>query len=258
MILAQTIVDLCKSALDSEGGNRYEWDLDFKPAIQSAQDYAVTTFNSIFAKNKLSEENLRELMRMKIWWTSCYSRVAYDSTKVGENLWTIVSVNPKCTYKQNPDDIAGVPVVYVGQQESQYMPDKSFLHSNYSAKRLTREQWAEKERNPFMAGNPFVTCTDVMEYAYVNFTDYTGGYTLVNNEFEIEIAPAIPNEYIGISYLIVPNTVSLATDYLEFPEVMTNFLMNKTLFFLAYKQNDQTTLATMSNKDEKTLTELFS
>ena len=251
MILVSDIVSKITSAIDSEDSDRYLFQQDFLPAINYAIEYSVSVFNSIFAKDKLSEEVLKEIMRVRCFQATHYSRVAMDETIIGDKLWSIVSVMPKCTY-------VGTGVSGSIVTETIYLPNVSFLSSNYYAKRLTREQWGEKNKNPFMAGNPYTICSDLIEYAWTNFADYTGGYTLTNSQFEIEISPAVANQVVAISYLKKPTTIAAITDTLDFPEIMNNFIVSSALKFLSFKQNDNSTLYSVSDRDEQTLTKLFS
>ena len=52
MIAVQTVVDRMKSVLDAEGSDRYLFDQDFKPAINSAIDWLVAVFNAAFSDKK--------------------------------------------------------------------------------------------------------------------------------------------------------------------------------------------------------------
>jgi len=63
MIPVQAVVDLMKAEIDSEGSERYLFDQDFKPAINSAIDWLVFVFNRAFENNKFSGEHLNDLIR---------------------------------------------------------------------------------------------------------------------------------------------------------------------------------------------------
>ena len=92
-----TITSQLASALDAENSQRYTDNEDFIPAINYAIDYVTIAFNSIFSQKKLSEEVLKELTYVKVWQASLLSRVAFDSVKVGMDLWSILAIYPKCS-----------------------------------------------------------------------------------------------------------------------------------------------------------------
>ena len=54
MIAVATLDELIRSRLDAIGSDRYLFDQDIKPAINSAIDISVAMFNAAFASNKLS------------------------------------------------------------------------------------------------------------------------------------------------------------------------------------------------------------
>lgn len=251
MIYCQTIVDLCNSVLDAEGSQRYIWNRDFKPALTSANNYLVSIFNAAFAANKLSEESLRELTYAKVWQTSLHSRFTFDSKIVGYEIWTILAIYVKIT------TIPTTNVLAPATNESVYKPLISFRDSNYSCKRLTAEEWAMRNKNPFMAGSSLITCEDLKEYGFTDFTDYTGGYTLVNSKYEIEISPAIPGELIAVRFLAVPTPPSLITDNLQFPPSLTNLMVQLTMRFLSQKQGDDFNYK-VSDKEIQQLTQMLS
>ena len=95
MIPVQTIVDRCNFALDAEGSGRYLFEQDFKPAINSSIEWLVAVFNRVFAEKKLSEENLRELIKTRVFLASAFSRLNLDKDSLdGDSLWTILRVMP--------------------------------------------------------------------------------------------------------------------------------------------------------------------
>ena len=249
MISYATIESKLISALDAEGSQRYNFADDYRPAVNYAIDFAVSVFNSVFSQNKKSEEILAELSRVRIWRASQYSRFAFDSTIVGDQLWSILAVIPNPT-------TTGASTGAV-TDEGQYEPLMSFLSGGYPCKRLTPEQWIEKDRNPFMPGNPYNTCDETIQYGYVAFADYVGGYQLVNNAFEIEVSPNVANQFVAVRYLRKPVSVSIITDNIDFPEVMTNFITEQALKFISFKQNDNTNLYSVTSKDIMTLSNLF-
>lgn len=249
-ILYSTITQQLASALDSEDSQRYTDNEDFIPAINYAIDYVTLAFNSIFSQKKLSEEVLKELTYVKVWTASTLSRIAFDSTKVGMELWSILAVYPKCS------TIGGGTVVPT--KESVYMPTLSFTDGNYVAKRLTLEEWTERNRNVFSAGSPLINCSELIEYGYINFANYTGGYTLSNNPFEIGISPSVSGQKVAIAFLKKPTKVSTTADSIEFPDVLLNLFVATSLKFLSIKQNNKNTLMQVSMMDTESIIKMLS
>jgi len=231
-IQVQEIVDRCNMMLDAENSDRYLYEQDYRPAINSAIQYVVSAFNSAFEQNKLSPESLKELVRTRVWQASTYSRVAFDATIVGDNLWSVLAVYPKCT------TIPTSPTIAAAADESVYRSDVSFRDSNYSCHRMTSEGWTQRNLNPFVPGSSLITCDDLVTYAYLDPCDYTGGYTLTNNEFEFEISPSVAGELVAIRYLKLPVETTAIGDTIEFPQSLTNMIVDKTLYYISVKQGE--------------------
>lgn len=251
MILIQTLVNRIASALDAENSDRYTFDRDYKYAINYASEYAVMLFNSIFAQKKYTSESLRELNRTLVFQTSQYSRVAFDSSVLGFPVWTIVGVYPEPEIK-----FAGV-LPTAPSDSSTYLSTASYIKSYFSCKRLTHEEANSNRLNPFMPGNEISTCSDLKEYGYIDFSDYTNGYNLLGNKFEIEVVPEIPMEAVAVSVLKYPSQATLITGSIEFPESMTSFLVDNALKFISFKQGDNTNLYTTTQVDINNLAKLF-
>ena len=79
MIPVQNLVDFMKFELDAEGSDRYLFDQDFKPAINSAMNWLVSVFNRAFENDKLSSENLRDLIKTRVWVANNFSRIKFFS-----------------------------------------------------------------------------------------------------------------------------------------------------------------------------------
>lgn len=249
MISVQSVVDKMKSALDAEGSDRYLFDQDFKPAINHSKDWLIAVFNKAFADRKLSEEVLRELIISRIYQTNSFSRVSINLS--GDSVWSILRVNPE-------------PVVYpessitqtTNSYESFHRSDLSYIKSNYSAKRLTLEQWEENRNNVFEAGNESLL-NSFKSYAYLNASNYNSDSYNASSH-EIEVRPEVPNELIGVSYLRYPTDVSVITEDLPFPKNLTELIVQKALNFISFKQGDATNLNSVTSKDISILTQLMS
>ncbi len=248
MIPVQTIVDRVTSILDAEGSDRYLFDQDFKPAINLTKDWVVAVFNKAFADKKLSEENLKELIQTKIWTTSTFSRVRIDPSVV--NVWTILGIKPKPTVHP----LLSIPTAGVNPDTSTLETGVSYISSDFSARRLTIEEWNENKNNIFEAGNNIVT-TSFTEYAYLNYGDYSSSTYTTSGE--IEIRPNIPTEFVGITYLRYPADVSSIGDNIEFPETLVTLIVNKVLNYISFKQGDKTNLFSVSGAEVATLAKLM-
>ena len=248
MIPVQTIVDRVTSILDAEGSDRYLFDQDFKPAINLSKDWVVAVFNKAFADKKLSEENLKELVKTKVWTTSTFSRINIDPSVI--NVWSILGIIPKPTVYP----AASIPTVGVNPDTSTLETGVSYISSEFSARRLTIEEWNENKNNVFEAGNNILT-TSFTEYAYLNQGDYSStNYTTAG---EIEVRPSVPTEFVAITYLRYPLDINVIGDSIEFPQTLTDLIVNKVLNYISFKQGDQTNLFSVSGSEVATLVKLM-
>jgi len=250
-ISVQEIVNRATSALDAEGSDRYRFDQDFKPAINYAIEWSVSAFNDAFAQNKLSGESLKELNKVGIWQTNNFSRLAFDEAAVGSKLWTIIAIYPKPTvypYK--------APVVNQNPVLSEFVKDLSFVKSEYAAKRLTQEEWNDNVKNVFMPGN-IKLGGELTDYAYLDSVNYSSTSYTNPGIFETEIRPSVANEYVAMAYLVKPTAVSQISDSVQFPESMTNIIVEKALNFISYKQGDGTNLYGVTSADINRLVALM-
>jgi len=101
MIPVQDIVNRVASMLDAEGSDRYLFDQDYRPAINSAKDWVLAVFKKIFSEKAISEESLRELVVIRVFQTSSFSRIALEQPTLGDEIWSILSVNPKAVTYPN-------------------------------------------------------------------------------------------------------------------------------------------------------------
>ena len=140
------------------------------------------------------------------------------------------------------------------EEQSFYRKDLAHLDSDKSAKRLTIEEWAKNKGNPFRAGNTVLpeNC-DHINFAYLNYADYSATEVPYSVPREIEIRPSVANKIVTIFYAKKPSLIVAATDTIEFPGFFQNWIHQKVLFFLSIKQGDQTTLATISNAEIQNL-----
>lgn len=251
-VLVQTIVDRINSKLDAEGSDRYLFDKDHKYAINETMEQLVTMFNQAFGENKLTPEALRELVKIKVWQTSMYSRVSMSTVDMGHPLWSIIAVYPEPTLNKN---VSGS--LEIDPAKSKIRKDVSFISSTKSAKRLTHEEWNQNSENVFMPGNTILQGA-LKEYAYLDFGDYTSNtYTGLPAKIEITIRPKLAQKLVAIAYLKYPKQVLLITDVIEFPESLTNLIVDMSLKNMSYKMGDGTTTFQITTQNISTLVNLI-
>lgn len=252
MIPVQNVVDLMRFELDSEGSDRYLFDQDFKPAINSAIDWLVFVFNRAFENNKFSGESLTDLIRTRIWVANNFSRINFNPAVVGDNFWSYLGIHPE------PEvyPAGSIPPALPNDYTSLFIPNVSFVGSKYTAKLLTLEKWNENQDNVFAPGNGTLLQDGLKTYAYNTTVDYSSAapYTTAG---EIEIRPAVPGQFVGITYLKTPTKVNLISDNIEFPDSMSTLIVRKSLNFISTKQGDQTTLYAVTERDVMSLIKLI-
>lgn len=251
MIPVSDIVTRVQAILDAEGSDRYLFDQDYRPAINSAKDWVVSVFKAIFADKSVSEESLRELVVSKVYQTSGLSRINLSQGLLGDEIWSILSVNPEAVTYPNQTI---TPVA--NQYTSLYRSDLTYIESEFSAKRSTIEEWENSKTNIFQAGNPMVL-NGYKTYSYLNTINYTSSNYNAGAS-EIEISPKLENKLVGIRYLKYPNNVSLLSDNLEFPRSILELIVQKSANFISFKQGDQTNLYSVTKGDINTLIQLMS
>lgn len=250
MIQVQEIVNRGLSILDAEGSDRYIFNRDFKPAINDTIEWLVSAFNKVLSENKLSEEALSDLTKTKIFQANQFSRIFIDESQLGHKVWSLLAVMP------DPEVYPSAqPPAQATPERSVYRPDLSFVKSSYSADRITVEQRNENRENVFMPGNETLQ-NKLKTFSYVSAFNY-GSSNYAQNK-EIEILPSVAGKFVAISYLKRPNLVSVVTDTVEFPESLTNVIVQKMLNFVSTKQGDRTNLFSISDKETRTLIQLMS
>ena len=252
-ILVQEVNNRMLSRLDAENSDRYLFQQDIMPAINGAQEWIITALNPFFSSKKFSSEGLREITYTQIWQTNKFSRISFDSTQMPGPLWTILGVYPKpITNKQ-----AG-SIQQTDPSLSVLRKDLSFISSAESAQRLTAEDWNINSNNIFKAGNTILTA-ELGYYGYRDFSNYTStSYSGGTGLREICIRPDVPNELVAVEYLKYPTQTTLITDSLDFPESMTEFIVERALEFISYKMGDNTSIFQISEMETKRLLSLLS
>ena len=237
MISVQTVVNRLEAVLDAEGSDRYTFGEDYKSAINSSVEWLQAVFNKAFADKKLTEEDLRELIKVAIFQTSQYSRIHLD--QINDSIWSLLRINPE------PVTVPASPTLIpqVNAYDSFVRTDVTYIKSIESAKLLSLEEWEENVNNIFTAGNQTLL-NSFKSYAYLSYADY--GYGVGP---EIEVRPEIPLQYVGVTYLKYPTPVAAITDNIELPKSLINLVYQKAANFISYKQGDQTNLYAVTDKD---------
>lgn len=260
-ITAQSIIDKVRQALDAEEAPTspqlgYYDDLkDIIPNINNAIDWLVGTSVSYLEEKKFQSELLRELIQTKIWQASINSRIALTTQlargSAGVEIWTILNVYPKPTVApRNPVTVSPTP------PNSVFRPDVSFISGDRTAKRLTFQEWNKNRGNPFQSGNLIFqenNAPDLVDYAYLNASDYTStNYVLSGTApviWEIEIRPSVASQLVGVTFVAIPSKITANGQSIQFPEMASNLLYEKTLRLISIKQGDKTNLATLTDEE---------
>jgi len=247
-ILVQDVIDRMRASLDAEGAEHYSDTLDLIPAINNAVVWLVSVINSTLGHKKLGEEIFRDLTETSVFETSINSRISLDVFPF--EVWTILAIYPKPT---TADTGAALPPA-VTDKQSRHMPNLYHESSDYSAKRLTVEEWSINKNNPFEAGNTITiaTCPDLVGYAYLDPSNYKPDSALTI-EKELEVRPAVPKENVTIYYVRKPVVALTVGDSIPFPDTVFPLILEKGLQYVSFKQGDQTTLYGVTGMDIKQL-----
>jgi hypothetical protein len=250
MISVQNIIERIASDLDSENSDRYVFERDFKPAINSSVEWLQSVFNQAFGEKKWPEENMRDLIKVSVFQASSYSRV--NTGLMPDDVWSLLRVNVKP--RLNIDNPSLTPTNNLS--ESFFRNDLSYISSDFDgAKKLTLEQWEENAKNIFEAGNTSIQ-NDFKQYAYLSYANYQSE-SYDSKGTEIEIRPSVASEFVAVTYLKYPTPVTNESDSVELPKVLINLVVDKALNFISRKQGDQTNLYSVTERDISTLVQLM-
>ncbi len=250
MIQVQSVIERINSALDAEGSDRYLFEQDLKPAINYSVEFLSAVVNKAFDEKKLSGENFRELIFVRIFQASQFSRIAFNQPNFTDKVWTVMRVNPLATVYPST-----APALLSNPEDSAFMDGLSYVDSEQSARRLTLEEWDENKKNVFEAGNNILTGS-LVSYAYLTDANY-GSTSYSTPGSEIEVRPSAAGQFVGVTYLKYPSPITQQTDSIEFPDTMINLIVQKALNFIAFKQGDQTNLYNVTTKDIADLVQLM-
>jgi len=244
MIAVQSVVNSMAARLDAADSDYYRFDRDYLPAILDSQRLLVSLVDSLYAEKRLSEEIFQDLLEVRVFQTSTFSRIQFTSLAPSD-VWTIVSVEPLPT--TSPVFTASAPAF---PNRSFYRSDLAHVTSSFSADRTTIEERNRAKTNPFAAGHDLETGETAKTYGYLLHNDYSSDtYTFqTNRPQEIEVFPFIPLQPVTIRYAKVPSEPATISDSLEFPLMFQETITQGALLFISVKQGDGTTVNSISNQ----------
>lgn len=244
MIQAQELRDQLAFALDAEGSDHYVDVLDYIPAMNAAVKWLTSVVNSAFGKDKIGEEFFRDLTFSGVFRTDDCSRVSLNVFP--SDVWSILAIYIKPETRAINGQVAPV----TSDVTSSYFLNDLLHKSSYiSCKRLSIEEWATSRPNPFEDGyDGDQICDELKRYAYLNPINYENTNTGSTSN-ELEIRPAVTNDNVTVFWVKKPSTIIAITDQIEFPESVFQLLFNKALNYISYKQGDDTSLNSVTDKD---------
>lgn len=244
MIQVQSLRDQLAFALDAEGSDHYLFDQDYKPAINAAVKWLTNVVNSTLGKHKISEEFFRDLTYSGVFKTDDCSRVSLNVFP--NDVWSILAVYVSPITREITGQVAPATPDLTNSYFLNHLLHKS---SEKSCKRLSIEEWATSKPNPFEDGyDGDQLCDAIKQFAYLNPINYQNTNQGVTAN-EIEIRPAIVNDNVSIFWVKKPSEITDITDEIEFPESVFQLLFNKALNYMSYKQGDNTTIHSVTDKD---------
>jgi hypothetical protein len=230
-------------ALDAEGADHYDDNLDIIPAINASMKWLNNLITMAFGQKKIGEEIFQDISTARVFQTSKDSRISF--AVFPDPVWTILAVMPLPT----TDDTGQAFTPPVDPKFSALRNDLYHVSSSNDAKRLTVEEWTINRGNPFEAGyEGDAVCEELKEYAYTAPINYSplGTDTI---EREIEVRPALNQGLVTVIYAKQPTPIVSLADFIEFPDTAFQTLFNKALQYISYKQGDGTNLNSITNQD---------
>lgn len=220
MILVSDLLQDMRAAIDADDTTYYREDRDYYPAINKSVRAVVALISRVLSTNRLSDDAVREISKFMI------KDVASGSILIpptdSKNIWTITLVAPSPTLT----------------------PEGVLLDYTDTAERMSTERWGKASGNPFEASNTIVS-GDLTSFGYISYATEAG--------LIIKVRPNTDVTKCAIGYLEKVKTVNLPSDVIALPESVYQMVLEKALWFISYKQGDNTTLAQMSASEESTL-----
>lgn len=248
MFTVQELDELIDAGLDATGSQRYLFDQDKKPAINSAISRAITAGGWALANRKGSEEMLWELKEDKIFQSNFFGGIAINDAlpSLGHTVWNVLAVYAE------PE--VSPPITVVSGQPNQTIvyPNNVPLGSKFPVQRMTAEQVAVANTNIFMSGNETLAATPMRTYGYYYMGQRVTSQNIIQaTQGEIFITPRslASRKLFWVSYLRTPATITAITDNIDLPRSFMRTLASWALEYLSFKQGDGTTLNSVASKD---------
>ncbi len=250
MIPFVDIENRMKAFLDAEGSDYYDTDRDIIPAVNAAQEWILSVLQLAAEQKKFDLEVLRDLVRVDVFNSTVDSRVSFDVFPV--EPWTILAVyaNPVT----GSTGAAGPTQIQLdADKNTLYRDDLYHKTSEDSADRKSLEEWATNKDNPLVAGyDGSIWCSSLTLFSYLNPINYNPDSVVTINR-ELEIRPNLNRGLVSIFYVSTTTKITSAADNVEFPVSAKNLLVERALKYIAFKQGDGTTLASITTDDITTV-----
>jgi hypothetical protein len=237
MILASDLVADLQFLVDDENSDRYDFDNDYKPAINGAVRYIMSAFDKAFERGSLSPTIFNELLYGQV--TAVTTLPLVDAVKVAitnplinsETLWRLVGVDPTPV-------VSGSDYVMAGARLAKFVP---FIESG------------DMNDDPFEPGYSSVA-TDVKGYSYTHINTITPDATPAQY---LVVRPKPPGS-VGIIHLRTPTKVVLTSTEFEFPPVLYQPVLMKAYQYMMIQAGKQPIQnIQISDKDVQELVAIF-
>jgi len=236
MIIGTDLRDAMTPLLEAEGTQRFTDDIDFLPAINSALRSANAYVGAIFAENKGGEEMFRDITVTRVFQTNSLGGVILSELQLGHKVWSINAVYAEPRFL--PATAAPVPWPSAGS----FMRNDVTMAApgKFHVKRITLEQVAQTENNPFMDGSERLASTPNRSYAYYWVGDRSSS-AFAPGDIELVLVPSsiTATKLIAISYLKGVDPITALTQSIPYPSNMFQLLRNLALNDLAIKMGSQ-------------------
>ena len=94
-ITVQSLIDRMRQVgLDAEGSDYYDTDIDLIPALNASIEWLVQVLSSSIGAKKFVGEELRDLVMARVFQPSSFSRIHFNTTDLGHDVWTILGIYP--------------------------------------------------------------------------------------------------------------------------------------------------------------------
>lgn len=236
-ILASAIQSDLEFLLDDQNSERYDFDNDYKPAINAAVRYIVSAFDQAFERGLLSPTVFGELLvvenRTLVIDVSAPNTSLIVVTSSLATIWRLVGIDP------TPLKAAG---------------NSAYLSSSGKwATYVPMDEWGESQVDPFAAGSS--QGADMQQYRYTKIMTIADESPEV---IRIMIEPR-PPAGVALIYLRTPTVISVVGDSVEIPYVLYQPLLMTAYRYLMVQAGKEADFSVgISDKEVKELVSLFS